>query len=494
MISIRKAATSILAIFLTFLMISIALTYNTFAITSADYDDVKGHWAESFLDRAVSDGILNGSSGKLNPNGTITGAEMAAVLVRALNLQEWEKSYPGTKVGDWYYRYAAIAQKSKILPEDGSLDLNSPISRMQFFESLGNAYKFDESLIDNTLFMSYGDADSFKGESRSTAAFLVTAGIVNGNENHLLQPMKSITRAEFVKILYGIKDAKYVPAPPAEGNATSLSGVKIKLNVSDVEPGGKVEANAEFEGVRESFNCSAIWYYNGVMSEENSTTDKQIKTGVKFSFSNDIAYKRYMPELNNVGLEISCTNDKSGITTKVFTQKTISVKNYLPSYYDEKEGTTVTNEETSQLIVNAEAKNAFVNEKGYASRTRYLLWVNRTTQTVNVFSGSKNNWKIEREMRCSTGSKYTPTPAGVTNVTYKQKNGWTTEDYTVKPVVRFYPNSGYAFHSVLYYPGTTTVMDGTLGKPASHGCVRLAEPDISWIYDNIPVKTAVIIT
>lgn len=493
MIGIRRTA-SIFRFLLMLAMLVIALTCNAFAVTLADYDDVRGHWAEAFLERAVSDGLLNGSKGKLVPDSTVTGAEMATMLVRGLDLQEWEKAYPGTKVEDWYYRYAAIAQKACILPEDGSIDLSMPVSRMQVFEALGNAYKFDKSLINDTALEAYGDAEDLEGESKFAAAFLVTAGIVNGNENRQLEPMKNITRAELVKLLYGIKDAQYVPAPPAEGDVSPLSGVRISLHAPDVEVGAKVEAVAEFYGVRNSFDCSATWYYNGIKSEEYSSVEKHIAAGEKSSFSRVIDYKRYMSEMNNIALELSYGNPENGITTNVFAQKTVSVKNYPQSYYDEKDGTAATNSDISHSISNPAQKNNFINKRGYASGTGYLIWVNRAAQTVNVFTGNKNNWNIVREMRCATGASATPTPAGITYITYKQRDGWTTDRYTVKPVVRFYPNSGYAFHSILYYPGTAKIKDGRLGRPASHGCVRMAGPDIWWLFNNVPVRSTVVIS
>ena len=80
----------------------------------------------------------------------------------------------------------------------------------------------------------------------------------------------------------------------------------------------------------------------------------------------------------------------------------------------------------------------------------------------------------------------------MTYVTYKQTN-WTTESYTCRPIVRFYPNTGYAFHSRLYYPGTDHIKDASMGFPVSHGCVRMMDEGINWIYNNIPTKTTVVI-
>ena len=141
-------------------------------------------------------------------------------------------------------------------------------------------------------------------------------------------------------------------------------------------------------------------------------------------------------------------------------------------------------------------KENYINGKGYTSSTNYLIWVSRATQKVNVFysaTGAAGTWSLCNEFTCGTGAKGSETPVGVTYITYRQKEGWTTSDYTVAPVVRFYPNSGYAFHSRLYYPGTNKLKSAKIGYPISHGCVRMLTPDVTWIFDNVPNKTCVVI-
>lgn len=51
----------------------------------------------------------------------------------------------------------------------------------------------------------------------------------------------------------------------------------------------------------------------------------------------------------------------------------------------------------------------------------------------------------------------------------------------------------YLFHSVLYSKYNGSLMDGRVGIPLSHGCVRLQIDNAKWIYDNIPRGTKVVI-
>jgi len=138
-------------------------------------------------------------------------------------------------------------------------------------------------------------------------------------------------------------------------------------------------------------------------------------------------------------------------------------------------------------------KEIWVNAKDYSSATEYLIWVNLSMQRVNIFKGSEGNWALCYSCIVGTGAPGRGTPAGVYKTTYKTWAGWTTSTYTVRPVVGFKENTGYAFHSRLYYPGGTKLSDASIGFPVSHGCVRMYDEDVLYIYNNIPLGTTVVV-
>jgi len=138
-------------------------------------------------------------------------------------------------------------------------------------------------------------------------------------------------------------------------------------------------------------------------------------------------------------------------------------------------------------------KEIWINAKGYSSETDYLIWVNLSMQRVNIFKGKTGGWKLVHSCIVGTGAPGTGTPPGVYYTTYKNYNGWTTRTYTVKPVIGFKVNTGYAFHSRIYYPGTTRLSDSSIGYPISHGCVRMYDEDVRYIYNNIPLRTTVVV-
>lgn len=132
----------------------------------------------------------------------------------------------------------------------------------------------------------------------------------------------------------------------------------------------------------------------------------------------------------------------------------------------------------------------FVNGKGYSGSTGYLIWVSLKTQTVNIFTGSKGNWKLLRSAPCASGKPATPTVRGSFRVQYHY-NQWNFDTYKVRYVTGFY--EGYAFHSRCYSPDWSVLTDPTIGEPASHGCLRMLDEDCRFIYESIPYGTPVIV-
>ena len=285
-----------------------------------------------------------------------------------------------------------------------------------------------------------------------------------------------------------------------------LTGVAIEMGVpAKVLPGGSLLTQVKFTGVTESKICSAQWYQDGEPIEGfrndhfELTADKISQHTTYFTFTKD------MQTSVTMGFKLTYDNPSTGETEELYVEKTVPIENYSDEWYYERDVNRVLNlvsstyrgNYTTAYAVNGDysqtEKEIWINAKGYSSNTQYLLWINRAYQHVNVFQGSKGNWKMIKSFLVGTGAASTPTPTGLTTVSYKSAGGWTTGTYTVRPVVGFYPGTGYAFHSRLCYPGTDTEYDFSAGYPVSHGCVRMYKSDINWIYNNIPVGTAVVI-
>lgn len=118
-----------------------------------------------------------------------------------------------------------------------------------------------------------------------------------------------------------------------------------------------------------------------------------------------------------------------------------------------------------------------------ANPGNYLIEVSLNEQKVKVFY--KN--ELLKEMVCSSGAPVSPTPKGTFRTSDKIKYAWLPE-YNVGAYyfVRFY--GSYLFHSTPFDKKGNLIEaeQQNLGKPVSHGCVRLDLNDEKWLYDTLP--------
>ncbi len=147
---------------------------------------------------------------------------------------------------------------------------------------------------------------------------------------------------------------------------------------------------------------------------------------------------------------------------------------------------------TSASVNVSKISTTNINTLSLDSSTPYLIQVDLSNQVTNIFKGKKNSWNLLKTFSCSSGIQGEDTPIGT--FTIKEKGDWFfSENYKQggKYWVQFSGN--YLFHSLPYANDKKTIVDFTLGKPASHGCIRLRELDSKWIYDNVPRGSKVII-
>lgn len=129
----------------------------------------------------------------------------------------------------------------------------------------------------------------------------------------------------------------------------------------------------------------------------------------------------------------------------------------------------------------------FVNSKKITSQTDYMIWVSTDMQSLNVFEGSNRNWDLIKSFPCSTGMAGYPTPIGSKTIMFKQlvyhSALWGSN------LQYFLSFGGSGIHK---WPGPG--IEGNIGvHPCSHACVRLGRSAATWMYQNIPVGTRLLV-
>ena len=162
-------------------------------------------------------------------------------------------------------------------------------------------------------------------------------------------------------------------------------------------------------------------------------------------------------------------------------------------YFQRKHGLSesgVADQQTQELLFSPGAQPA----EEYVFPYKIIVDISDQRVYVGQWNGSAYR-DLVKKMKCSTGKDNTPTPTG----TY-QAQGRTGDEWYYFKDFNCYAKwatrivGGILFHSITFNShkgrsGSTR----SLGRKASHGCIRLSIEDAKWIYDNCPTGTTVVI-
>ena len=165
-------------------------------------------------------------------------------------------------------------------------------------------------------------------------------------------------------------------------------------------------------------------------------------------------------------------------------------------YFQRKHGlkeSGIADEKTQAKLFSADAKQA----EEYIFP--YKIGVSISEQRVYIYGwdGSGYNKKVASS-KCSTGQPGYDTPKGTYQSGGKCTSGmwYYFKDYGVYAKYATRIVGGVLFHSVLYNrnkQGPTKSSVRNLGRPVSHGCVRMPEEKAKWIFDNCPEGTTIVV-
>ena len=126
----------------------------------------------------------------------------------------------------------------------------------------------------------------------------------------------------------------------------------------------------------------------------------------------------------------------------------------------------------------------------------YKIIVDIGDQRVYVGKWNGSAYKdLVKKFKCSTGKDSTPTPLGTYQAGGRAGGEWYYfKDFNCYAKWATRIVGGILFHSVTYNsrkrPSGSV---SSLGRKASHGCIRLSVENAKWIYDNCPRGTTVVI-
>ena len=460
---------------------------------------------------------------------------IALVLFVAVLLPQQALAFSDVNDGDWYQDAITYCEEAGYLDSIPLGDMYEPkvnVSRAMFTVMLVNMAggQADDSA---TCFLT----DVHPGDWYYGAVCWATAnGIIDGYDDNTFRPDKSITRQEMVAVMYRvaqylnadtqirstfrferIKDLSWVPAWSETYIKWAMANAVITgYTDGSILPGGtttRAEAaqvvcnfdrwmhctHSETQLDRETVvarGCVVAGYSGDTICQacKAVTAAGTVIEPVGYHISNGVYTYLNWHTVNGHAEQTTCTVCHETYYTGKHIKKAGCLQCY-PLAAGVTGGSYRGNYTTAYAVNNdysAKVKEEWIAYKGYTSPTNYLVWVNLAYQHVNVFYKQQDgSWKLVESFLCGSGAPSTPTPVGTFKILLHQR-GWFDESYTVYNV-SWFREGGYAFHSILLYPGTEIVQDGRLGFPVSHGCIRLARHDAAWIYNNIPNNSTVVV-
>ncbi|MDO3681038.1 putative Ig domain-containing protein [Paenibacillus ehimensis] len=181
---------------------------------SASFGDLQGHWAKATIESLASKLIVQGrEADAYEPEGRVTRAEWAALLVRSLglNLSQEKAPFGDVQEGDWFASAVGAAHKAKLIDgyEDGTFRPNQTVTREELAVMTARAIKYVGAKPADTRNSgeTFQDSANISGWAGDAVRQAVLAGIIEGDDRGRFRPSDSASRAEAATMLYRLLKA-----------------------------------------------------------------------------------------------------------------------------------------------------------------------------------------------------------------------------------------------------------------------------------------------
>ncbi|MHB1128295.1 MAG: S8 family serine peptidase [Bacillota bacterium] len=216
------------------------------AVGSAEaFSDLKNQWPAREADLLASRRVLTGyPDGTFRPQESVTRAQLAAIIVRALGMENEAAQLQGIKPpyrdlpsGYWANGYIQVARELGLVAgfNDGTFRPGVPVQRDQMTTVLVRSLNYD--LAESTLLqpLPFTDSRSIGVWARPAVAVAIRRGLVGGFSDGTFRPALAVTRAQAAAFL-----ARFLQERGAQYDFQArLSGVdstgKLKIRLGDRE-------------------------------------------------------------------------------------------------------------------------------------------------------------------------------------------------------------------------------------------------------------------
>ena len=191
------------------IILAVAMTFSTVAIYSfgaedGGFTDTNGHWAEEYIDRWTSDGVIFGfGDGTFQPDSNVTRAEFSSILNQ---IYTYSRIVPNTFDdicdSDWHSEiFQRLVAAGVVIPDvNNMIHPDTALSRGELFAMTARAFEIPPVPGSTT----FSDNASIEDSLRPYVRALQDAGLITGYEERdgfEIRADRLLTRAEMLVVL-----------------------------------------------------------------------------------------------------------------------------------------------------------------------------------------------------------------------------------------------------------------------------------------------------
>lgn len=189
--------------------------------SAAEFKDLGNNfWAQDEINYLTDNEIINGfPDGAFQPNKTITKAEAAVIIVRALKLpinKNTPLTFTDVSKSHSAYKEIATAVEAGIFPKANKFNPNDLMTRELTAEAIVNAFK-----LKGGGSIRFDDVPSTSARYKAIS-ILAENDITTGTEAGKFKPKEKVTRAQFSVFIARALNSDFLPSPDIPMNVNPV--------------------------------------------------------------------------------------------------------------------------------------------------------------------------------------------------------------------------------------------------------------------------------
>lgn len=171
---------------------------------AADLKDIKGHWAEEYIEYGVDAGYISGyADGTFLPDKTVTRAEFSKMINSAVKITSTGSAkgeFTDVVTKDWFFNEVKRAENAGYITgyEDGSFRPNNSVTRQEAAVILSRIVL---PVAERKEISSFTDGKTIDTWAQDAVSMIAAKGYIKGDENGKFLPKNALTRSQAAKLI-----------------------------------------------------------------------------------------------------------------------------------------------------------------------------------------------------------------------------------------------------------------------------------------------------